>query len=141
MLSQSAPHKPLAIIEGFDYIGSMLKKLSYSFLLSSSAIHVFCCGIPAVMSLFSITALFGLSGGIMMEPAWFNAIEFPLLVLSASLLALTGALHWISTRMDCRTDGHCVHPPCDSEKHRARIIYSVALGLFILNLIHYILAH
>lgn len=117
------------------------RKLSYSFLYSTALVHVFCCGIPLVMSVVSISALLGIAGGDILALSWFEHYESAILIASGILLAFTALLQYISYRIDCRKDGKCSHKPCDKEKRRARIVFYGATIIYALSSAHFLLAH
>jgi hypothetical protein len=110
---------------------------------SATAIHVLCCGLPLLLSIGTIASLIGLGSGGVFHPAWFDAYEERLLMLSASILAITGLVQFISYRLDCRrmAASHCHHAPCDKKKRLARNLYGFAVALFAINLIIFALSH
>lgn len=106
---------------------------------SAGFVHLFCCGLPLLLSLGSLTATFGMTSS-----DWhtaFRPYEMPLLVISGALLLLTGLVHWIAYRIDCRTDGECHHAPCAPKKDYARIIFAGACALYLVNSAILLLTH
>lgn len=132
-----ARHNRLYYIETMEFA----RKLSYSFLYSTALVHVFCCGIPLVMSVVSISALLGMAGGDILALSWLEQHEALILLFSGVLLAITALLQYISYRIDCRTDGNCSHKPCDKEKRRARLVFYGATIIYAFSSIHFIIAH
>lgn len=117
------------------------EKVTYSFIIGSSLMHVFCCGIPLLLTLFNVAAMFGMTSASILNNAWFEQFEEAAIIVSAVLLLITGALQYISYRINCRTDGACHHEPCDSKKRISQRIYWLAVLLFIMNLALHIFAH
>ena len=109
----------------------MIRNLSHMFVISSSLMHVFCCGVPLVMSITALTGSFGVLGA----PLWFEQIERELLLFSGALLLFTAAAQWISQRLDCRREGACVHPPCDKSKRRSALLFYGAVGLYLFSIL------
>ena len=119
----------------------LVQRLAYSLILSSFIMHLFCCGIPLMMSITSLTALVGITSGEMLHHSWFGRYEVELLAVSGAILFFTGGLQWISRRIDCRTDGHCAHEPCDPKKDLSGHIFAGAATLYLLNLAIFFLSH
>ena len=66
----------------------MFKYLSPFFVLLSSGMHLFCCGIPLLLSISSLGVIFGISGTAF-EIEWFEAIEDKVMVVSGFVLFLS----------------------------------------------------
>ena len=109
--------------------------------LATCLMHLFCCGLPMLLSIGTLAAIFGLSGGEWLHPEWLHDYETMLLIASGALLFITGAAQWISARINCRTDGHCHHEPCNNKKRLAQRLYIIAVGLFAVNLSIMLLTH
>ena len=118
-----------------------IKSVSYTMVVGTLLMHVFCCGIPFVMSLVSLAASLGLSGVGAFDIPWIHQYETAILWVSGSMLAMTGLLQWIAERRNCVSDGGCHHEPCDSKKLTARQIYYIAVGIYLANLLLIQLTH
>lgn len=100
--------------------------------------HIFCCGLPLVVSFLSVIVGLGLLSGVL--PALdhvhhvVHGYETGLVIFSGVMLALGWIAQWASTRLDCHDTG-CDHPPCDTKKVRNARILGVATALFMFNLI------
>lgn len=110
------------------------EQFSFYLVLVTCFMHVFCCGLPLLLSLGSIAAVLGSSGGEWLHPDWIEPYETALIIASGALLFITGAAQFIASRINCRTDGDCHHAPCDSKKRLAQRLYWVAVVLFAVNL-------
>ena len=119
-----------------------MQRIANAFVISSCLVHIFCCGLPLLMSITSLTALLGVSGGDLFGMSWMtHTHDHSLMIVSGVILFITGAIQWIGSRIDCRTDGQCVHEPCDTKKDYSRIIFYVACALYGVNLTVYLFAH
>ena len=116
-------------------------QFNFWLVISTCIMHVFCCGLPLALSIGSIAAVLGLSGGEWVHPAWLSQYEMGLMAASGAVLAFTGMIQFISYRIDCRKDGDCHHEPCDSKKTLAHRVYFAALALFALNVAVTLLTH
>ena len=117
------------------------QRLAYTFVISSALMHVFCCGLPLMLTAANVAALFGIAGAGAIHAPWFEQIEVYVLVISGAMLAITGLIQYISNRIDCRTEGSCAHEPCDKKKHLSARIFQIALALYSLNLLLYFFSH
>lgn len=117
------------------------QQFSFYLVLVTCFMHVFCCGIPLLLSIGSIAMALGISGGEWLHPDWLHAYESTLVIASGAVLLITGMVQYISNRINCRTDGHCHHAPCDKKKRLAQRLYSVAVLLFVVNLGVTLLTH
>ncbi len=111
-----------------------IRRITYITLIGSMFLHLFCCGIPLVMSVLSLAASTGLILPEIVESDTLHHYEEYLVIFSGTLLVLTGVLQWIAARYNCVDDGDCSHEPCDRKKITARQIYAVSCGLFLINL-------
>tara|TARA_B100001123_G_scaffold59061_1_gene63746 strand:- start:1626 stop:1940 length:315 start_codon:yes stop_codon:yes gene_type:complete len=92
--------------------------------------HVFCCGLPLAMSLISLGTMVGVTGLQLPVFDWFGRNEPYIMAISGVLLLITGLMLAAAQRINCRTDGHCVHPPCDEKKDYTVLIFTVAVALY-----------
>jgi hypothetical protein len=118
-------------------------------ILLSEASHVFCCVLPTVFSILSLLGSFGL---IVAMPGWMQSLhttmhgyEVPMIILSASVVALGWALHYYAHHLNkMQTHNHtcCDHDhgaiPKAQTTHKILIAASV---LLIINLIIYFAFH
>ena len=116
-------------------------KLTYSFIISSAFMHLLCCGLPLLLSAANIATMVGVVGAGVAHSQWFEQVEVTVLVASGMMLAISIALQLISNRIDCRTDGACVHRPCDNKKTLSQRVLTIAVALYVLNLTLFFLAH
>ena len=66
----------------------MIKFLSSYFLLLSCLAHFFCCGIPLILSLTSLTSILGFSTLVFYDFAWFEDIEIQLFLITTLVFVL-----------------------------------------------------
>jgi len=114
------------------------QKFAFYVILASLLSHIFCCGLPFLASLLSIGGSFfaGLSNAGIFE--FFESYEVPILIFSASTLVLTGVFLIVSQKINCNEDV-CEHKPCSTRKSSNLKLYLVAVGLFIINIVSFLL--
>jgi len=113
-----------------------VKKTAAAFSIVAELAHIFCCGLPVLVAVLSAGGQLGLGGIFLTYHGQIHAYEVHILVGSGILLAIGLALHFISHRIDCRsTDGN--HGDCRSKKFRVGGIFSIALLLFVANIVFY----
>lgn len=102
--------------------------------------HIFCCGLPTVVSILSLIS--GLGFVVSMPFAlerlheFLHQYELHIMVFSGFMVVLGWVLHEFSRRMDCHDTG-CHHPPCDTKKNRSTKVLIFASALFCINLVIY----
>lgn len=119
----------------------LTQRFTYAIVLGSCLMHVFCCGIPLLLALTNIAAMFGIAGAGTLHSHWFEQFEVTVLVLAGGMLALTGLIQLVSNRINCRTDGHCSHEPCDKKKTLSQHMFTFAVLLFALNVLLFFASH
>ncbi len=119
----------------------LTQQFSFYLVLATCAMHVLCCGLPLLLSIGSLAAIAGVSGNEWLHPHWLEQYEYGLIALSAAALIVTGGVQYAASRINCRTDGHCHHKPCDKKKRLAQRIYLIAAALFFVNLAVMLLTH
>jgi hypothetical protein len=107
-----------------------VRKFSFWMVIFTSVMHLFCCGLPMIMSVSGLVTMVGITGFQLPGFAWFGRNEPYIMVAGGALLLTTGVIHLLSQRADCRTDGHCVHPPCDTKRDYSQVIFTVAVLLY-----------
>lgn len=117
------------------------RRVSLWFVLGSCLIHLFCCGIPLLLSLGSLGAVIGTGSMEWIHEGWFGRHEIDLMLASGAVLLVTGLVQFLSSRINCRTDGDCAHAPCDSKRSYARYVFLLAVGLYAINGAVFLLAH
>lgn len=100
--------------------------------------HIICCGLPLIASIASLGAVTGASVGLNAFHEAVHSYELALIIFSGSMLLLSGVSLWASTRVDCRSEGHCTHKPCAPKVRLSFKLYLLAGVLFSLNLMYYI---
>jgi hypothetical protein len=116
----------------------MLNRLTACFSVMAEATHIFCCGIPITVAALSLG---GAGGAFAFLHAFHDVMhdyEVPVLLGSAFLLALSGALQYVSFRLDCRRTG-CRHGDCTPRKFRASLLLKLALVVYGINLLLFFL--
>lgn len=112
----------------------MLKYLAPTFVIMSCAMHLFCCGIPLLLSVTSLATSLGISSGSVFEFEWFETIERELIILSGIILCVTIAAHMISRYLNCYEDAACCDTPCDNKKLISAYLLRGASLLYLVNL-------
>jgi len=112
--------------------------------LVSEVSHFFCCGLPMIFSILSLSASLGLTAGM---PTVFydlhevmHGYEKPLIIMSSLIILMGWGLHFIALKLDCRDTG-CAHGPCKPKKKRSAKILMIATAFFCFNVTGYFLLH
>ena len=110
----------------------------------SQLTHVFCCGLPLLVSFLSFFSILGISTAM---PAMFLELhemlhvwELPILAFSGVMVVCGWGLHVISLKLDCRSTG-CGHEPCGPKKGKSALILQLASLLFLINFVAYFMFH
>ena len=78
----------------------MIKFLSSYFLLLSCLTHFFCCGIPLILSLTSLTSILGFSTLAFFDFPWFEDIELQFFLITTFIYILLVFTHLKTKRFD-----------------------------------------
>ena len=113
----------------------VVQKVFSGLVICSALMHIFCCGIPLLLSIGSVSAVIGINSAELVGVEWFEAIETELFIASGALLLITGVFQIIRRQINCRTDGECTHEPCETKKDYAHKIFLMACALYSINLI------
>ena len=112
--------------------------------MASESMHVFCCGIPTVISITSLLTGLGVASimptGILAFHNFMHPYEIPMIAVSGAVLAAGWAMYWAAKRVDCHNTG-CCHEPCGPKKDKALWVLAGASGLFAFNTLFYFLFH
>lgn len=107
--------------------------------------HLFCCVLPAFLSVLTILVGFGLIG---VMPMWVDSMhhimhdwEMPLIIGSGAVLSLGWLIQFISWRIDCHDTGCGHEEPCAPKKKRSARILIFATILFVINVLVFFGAH
>lgn len=117
----------------------MLKTITPYFIIVGCAMHIFCCGLPLLLSITSLTTVFGLSSLSVFEIEWFEAVEDYVLILSGMMLLVTYLINRLAKNLDCLKDGFCTHPPCSEKKSMSIDIFKIAVILYLLNIMTFLI--
>lgn len=117
----------------------MLKSFSTFFVILGSVMHLFCCGLPFLLSITSLATAIGISSLEIFNVEWFEQIENYLLVIMGVMLGLTYFVNRYSKRLDCQENDLCTHPPCDEKKDISGYFLRIATVLYVLNILLFIL--
>lgn len=105
------------------------------FVILSSLIHVFCCGIPLLLSITSLTTITSTAFVGIFETQWYESIEDYVILLSGALLAITFAINYFNKKINFIKDGACKHPPCSDQQNKSSYILKIAVALYAVNLL------
>lgn len=121
-----------------------LQKSILGAVVLSEMMHIFCCVLPILFSVFSLIAGLGVIGAM---PQIFtdmhemiHGYEKPMIITSGIILVLGWILYSISRRLDCHDTG-CAHGSCEPKKDKAHTILKVATVLFVINVSIYMTLH
>ena len=114
------------------------KNKMYWTVLITQAGHIFCCGIPLLVSGLSLLTGIGMMSAM---PSGLNALhevmhvyEVPMIMGSGLILLVGWGLHFYSERIDCLDTG-CIHEPCEKKKKVvSRVLYGATM-LFLINIL------
>jgi len=121
-----------------------LQNTIYWLIVASETSHIFCCVLPAVVSVLSLLAGLGLVS--VLPASWvvvhdmLHDWEIPLIILSGIVVLLGWGLHAISRRIDCHDTG-CEHGSCKPKKKATNKILKIATILFLANTAIYLVFH
>ena len=87
---------------------TMLRYLSQFLVIISCGIHIFCCGIPLLLSISSLGIILGISGNAL-EIEWFEAIEDKVIIISGLVLFTTILIQKLNKKHSCNNDESCSH--------------------------------
>ena len=121
-----------------------IQKTIFWAVLASEFSHIFCCVLPAVVSLLSLMAGLGIftvmPSGLVTLHELIHTWEVPMIIGSAVILATGWGLHALSVKLDCHNTG-CVHEPCTPKKKKSSRLLMVATALFAINISIYAFLH
>lgn len=115
-----------------------------SVVIAAGLSHIFCCVLPAVLSLLSLLVGAGvvssLPFGLESLHDRMHDYEMYIIAFSGAILVLGWIVDIISRRVDCHDTG-CGHGPCAPKKRRSHIILIAATLLFAVNVTAYFVLH
>jgi len=117
----------------------MLKTITPYFIILGCLMHLFCCGLPLLLSITSLTTAIGISSLSIFEIEWFEAVENYVLIISGVMLAVTYIINRSSKELDCSESGFCTHPPCGEKKNSSSYILRIAIVLYLVNIVTLVL--
>ena len=117
----------------------MIKYISSYFLLLTCSAHLFCCGIPFILSITSLTSSLGFTSFFFIDVEWFEKFETYSLVFTLIILSFFIISEAHSRKLNCIEDGHCDHPPCDNKKRLIRFNLILSIIIFSFNALVFLL--
>jgi hypothetical protein len=114
-----------------------IQRMTTTILLSTSLVHVLCCGLPVLLSFSSLAAWAGVSTLHNTHLSALHRYETEIIIGSTVLLLLTAVTQLISRKLNCVKQHACHHPPCEKEKSYAQHIFLLATLLWGVNLVHF----
>jgi hypothetical protein len=101
--------------------------------------HIFCCGLPFLATVASLSAS---AGGAIGVSAWHDVLhgwEFEVIAFAGAMVALSGVSLLVAHRLDCqKSDKQCCHEPCEPKKKLSLRLFIIATILFFINLSVYL---
>ena len=117
----------------------MIRYISSYFLLLTCSAHLFCCGIPFILSITSLTSSLGLTSLFYIDLQWFEKFETFSIIFTLIILLLFIVAEINSRKLDCTKDGNCDHPPCDDKKRLIRFNLFLSIIIFSFNSLVFLL--
>lgn len=117
----------------------MLKTITTFFIIMGSLMHIFCCGLPLLLSITSLATAIGISSLGIFEIGWFEPIENYILIIMGIMLAMTYIINRYSKKLDCTESGFCAHPPCEEKKDISGYLLRIAIVLYLVNIVTFLL--
>ena len=114
-----------------------IEKTAPYLVIVGSMLHIFCCGIPLLLSITNLSTMLGVSTLHMFELEWFERIEPYVLIISGFILVITIAGNYVfksQNKSEIECDETCTQKRYFSEK----LLY-VAVFLLTLNILTVIL--
>jgi hypothetical protein len=112
----------------------MIRTITPYFIICSALIHIFCCGIPLLLSITSLTNIIGISSLAIFEIEWFESVEGYILLFSGFLLIANVMLDRFSKKINCVEIGACQHEPCHEKKLTSSHVLNIAIILYAVSL-------
>lgn len=103
--------------------------------------HIFCCVLPLIVSVLSLSTVAGGALGLSALHEHMHDYELPILIFAGIMLSVSAISLLIARRLDCASDACCSHAPCAPRKNISYKIFWVALILFGINCIVLFLEH
>ena len=117
----------------------MIKYISSYFLLLTCSAHLFCCGIPFILSITSLTSSLGFTSFFFIDVEWFEKFETYSLIFTLIILSFFIISEVNSRKLNCIKDGNCDHPPCDKKKRLIRFNLFLSIIIFSFNSLVFLL--
>lgn len=116
----------------------MYKQFSSYLVIFSAISHLFCCFLPGVLSVVTLIASSGSAIVTLDDLGLPEKYHADIITFSFVMLVVSGVMNYISWRIDCRKDGHCVHEPCKPKKKGYLKLYFASVIFFLINVaIHF----
>ncbi len=121
-----------------------IQKSLYWAIIASETSHIFCCVLPTLFSLMSLTAGLGvvttMPKSLLFAHEMLHEWEVPMILFSGAIVVLGWFIHYIAKRLDCHDTG-CVHGSCEPRKVRSGRVLFIATALFVMNVSVYMIFH
>ncbi len=111
----------------------MIRYISSYLLVLTCSTHLFCCGIPFVLSITSLTSSLGFTSLFFNDLEWFEKFETYSLIFTLIILSLFALAELNSRKLNCAKDANCDHPPCDNKKRLVRLNLILSAIIFSFN--------
>ncbi|MGI9521925.1 MAG: hypothetical protein ACR2PG_09790 [Hyphomicrobiaceae bacterium] len=116
-----------------------LKRTATTVSLLAELSHIFCCGLPILVAVFSAGSQIGLGGAFFVFHRFIHDYELQILFASGLLLAIGFGLHLFSYWVTCRETGPG-HDHRKPKRFRIGWIFTIALILYVANLAFYFIS-
>ena len=113
----------LKVAKGFSHFMVVLTGLS----------HIFCCGLPVLVSVLGVSSALGVVGVTTVWEDYLHEWETEILVFSGIMLLVGIFLQFISYKLDCIENAGCQHEPCQPKKKTWFYILLAAVVVYLIN--------
>lgn len=110
-----------------------IRYISSYFVIFCCSLHFFCCGLPFLLSISSISSTFGLTSLFFINFEWFEKFETHIYSINSIILVLFLTFEFNSRKLDCSKGSSCQHPPCDKKKNLINLNLYISLFFFTIN--------
>ncbi|MAI75895.1 MAG: hypothetical protein CBC25_01855 [Pelagibacteraceae bacterium TMED65] len=111
----------------------MFRVFSSCFLLLGCSIHLFCCGVPLLIGIFSLTSSIAGSSLFLINEIWSEAYETPLLIFTTMILLMFIVFEINNKRLNYKENACCPEDDCDKKKNLTKINLKISILFYSIN--------
>ena len=117
----------------------MFRVVSSYFLLFGCSIHLFCCGIPLLIGIFSLTSSIAGSSLFLINEIWSEAYEIPLLIFTTMILLMFIGFEINHKRSNYEENKCCPEDNFDKKKNLTKINLKISILFYSINMFLFII--